>query len=132
MRPVMLDTNAYTAFKLGDAHIVNVIKHAETIGISPIVLGELISGFDSGAKSKKNRQELQAFLSSSRIRFFSLTDDTANFYSHIYCILKKKGKPIPTNDLWIAAQVLEHGCVLCTHDKHFEQVEGLLAGSTCA
>lgn len=102
------------------------------IGISPIVLGELVSGFDGGTKAKKNREELQQFLSSSRVRIYPVTADTANFYSHIYTTLKSKGKPVPTNDMWIAAQSMENGCVLCTYDKHFKVIEGLLIGSTCS
>ena len=132
MRPILLDTNAYSAFKIGDKAILEVLKRAEVIGISPIVLGELLGGFDCGNKIKKNREELQQFLSSSRIRIYPITADTANFYSKIYSALRAKGNPIPTNDLWIAAQTMEHGCVLCTYDKHFEAIEGLLIGSSCA
>lgn len=132
MRPILFDTNAYTAFKLADKSIINIIKHAEIIAMSPIVLGELLGGFDSGNKAKKNREELQEFLSSSRIRIYPITNDTSNFYSQVYAALKSKGKPIPTNDMWIAAQSLEHGCALCTYDKHFKVIEGLIAGNTCA
>lgn len=132
MRPILLDTNAYTAFKLADPSIIEIIKHAEIIAMSPIVLGELIGGFDNGNKAKKNREELHLFLSSSRIRIFPLTFDTSNFYSHIYTALKNKGNPIPTNDMWIAAQSMEHGCGLCTYDKHFKAIDGLLTGNTSA
>jgi tRNA(fMet)-specific endonuclease VapC len=131
MRPILLDTNAYTAFKLGNQDLIEITKHAEIIAMSPVVLGELLSGFDSGNKAKKNREELQQFLSSSRIRIYPLTSDTANYYSQVYSALKIKGKPIPTNDLWIAAQTMEHGCVLCTYDKHFKVIDGLLVGNTC-
>jgi len=132
VRPILLDTNAYSAFKLADQSIIDVLSHAEIIGMSPIVLGELLSGFDTGNKAKKNREELQQFLSSSRIRLFPITSDTSNFYSQIYVALKNKGNPIPTNDMWIAAQAMEYGCMLCTYDKHFKAVDGLLAGNTCA
>ena len=60
MRPILFDTNAYAAFKLGDDSIIDVIKHAETIGISPIVLGELLGGFDSGTKAKKKLRGIAA------------------------------------------------------------------------
>ncbi len=130
MRPILIDTNAYTEFKRGDSSILEVIQHAETLAISPIVLGELLSGFDYRNKSKKNRSELQQFLHSSRVKIVELTSDTANFYSQIYCSLKSKGKPIPTNDLWIAAQALENGCVLCSYDHHFKAIEGLITGTT--
>jgi tRNA(fMet)-specific endonuclease VapC len=130
MRPVLIDTNAYTAFKRGETAIIEVIQYAETLAVSPIVLGELLSGFECGNKTKKNRDELQQFLHSSRIRLFQITSDTSNFYSQIYLSLKSKGKPIPSNDLWIAAQVLENGCVLCSYDKHFKMIEGLISGTT--
>lgn len=130
MRPILIDTNAYAAFKKGESAIMEVIQHAETLVMSPIVLGELLGGFDLGNKSKKNRNELQHFLQSSRIRIFPITSDTANYYSQIYLALKIKGKPIPTNDLWIAAQSLENGCVLCSYDQHFKVIEGLISGTT--
>jgi tRNA(fMet)-specific endonuclease VapC len=132
MRPVLVDTNAYAAFKRGDEAIVEIIQHAEQIGMSTIVMGELLGGFNHGNKSKQNRKELQQFLGSSRIRVFPVTIDSANFYSQVYCSLKAKGRPIPTNDIWIAAQALENGCVICTYDKHFSAIDGLLTGSTLA
>jgi tRNA(fMet)-specific endonuclease VapC len=128
MRPILIDTNAYSAFKLGERSIVEIIQQAETIGMSPIVLGELLGGFACGNKAKKNRDELYEFLQSSRIRLYPITSDTANFYSQIYASLKNKGTPIPSNDMWIGAQALEHGCVLCSKDKHFKIVEGLIVG----
>lgn len=130
MRPILIDTNAYVAFKRGDASILEIIQYAETLAISPIVLGELLSGFECGNRIKKNREELQQFLQSSRVRLFAITSDTSNFYSQIYASLRNKGKPIPTNDIWIAAQALENGCVLCSYDKHFESIENLISGTS--
>jgi tRNA(fMet)-specific endonuclease VapC len=131
MRPILFDTNAYTAFKCAAPDIVEIVQHAELIGITPIVIGELLSGFDGGGnKAKQNRAELQTFLESPRIRFFNISLDTSHFFSQIYCSLKTKGKPIPTNDMWIAAQALEHGCVVCTFDKHFKYIEGIIYGSS--
>lgn len=130
MRPILIDTNAYVAFKRGEASVFEVLQHAEILGISPIVLGELLGGFECGNKVKKNRDELLQFLQSPRIRIFPITSDTANFYSQIYSSLRNKGKPIPSNDVWIAAQALENGCVLCSQDKHFKVIEGLISGFT--
>lgn len=132
MRPILIDTNVYAAFKRSDKFIFEIIQHAEKIGISPIVLGELLGGFDHGNQSKQNRKELHQFLESSRVRIFPLTLDTANFYSTVYSSLRRKGKPIPTNDMWIAAQALENGCVVCTFDKHFSEIDGLVIGNTLA
>ena len=105
-------------------------KHAEWIVISPIVIGELLAGFETGNKAQQNKVELMKFLESSRVAVYPVTLDTSHFFSQIYGTLKKKGKPIPTNDIWIASQALEHGCVVCTHDKHFSFIEGLISGST--
>ena len=132
MRPVLFDTNAYASFKRNDAAILEIVQHAEWIVISPIVIGELLAGFDGGNKAQQNKIELQKFLESSRITVYPVTLDTAHFFSKIYSTLKSKGKPIPTNDMWIASQALEHGCVVCTHDKHFSFIEGLISGSTSA
>ena len=129
MRPILIDTNAYVSFKRGKQSILEIFQYAEFLAMSPIVIGELLSGFECGNKTKKNRNELQQFLQSSRVRLFSLSSDTANFYSKIYFSLKNKGKPIPSNDMWIAAQALENGCVLCSFDKHFKMIEGLISGT---
>jgi predicted nucleic acid-binding protein len=129
MRPVLIDTNAYVAFKRGDKSILEVIQYFEILAISPIVLGELLGGFECGNRVKKNREELQQFLQSSRIRVYSISSDTSNFYSQIYFSLRKKGTPIPSNDLWIAAQALENGCVLCSYDNHFKAIDGLVSGA---
>jgi tRNA(fMet)-specific endonuclease VapC len=130
MRPILFDTNAYASFKRNEEAIIEIIQHAELISISPIVIGELLAGFDGGSKAKQNKIELQKFLESPRVIVYPITLDTSHFFSQIYCSLKSKGKPIPTNDMWIAAQALEHGCVICTHDKHFGFVEGLISGNS--
>lgn len=130
MRPILLDTNAYASFKRNEAEIIEIVQHAALICISPIIIGELLAGFDGGNRAKQNKIELKKFLESSRIVVYPLTPDTSHFFSQIYCSLKNKGKPIPTNDMWIASQALEHGCVVCTHDKHFGFIEGLISGNT--
>lgn len=132
MRPLLLDTSAYVAFKRNDSAIIEIIQHAEVLCISPIVIGELLAGFEGGNKSIQNKIELQQFLESPRVVIYPITLDTSSFFSQVYAILKNKGKPIPTNDMWIASQALEHGCVVCTQDKHFTYIDGLISGSTRA
>lgn len=130
MRPVLIDTNAYVSFKRNESSIIEIVQHAEWLAISPIVIGELVAGFNRGSRAKQNKLELQQFLESPRIVVYPLTLDTSHFFSLVYSSLKNKGKPIPTNDMWIASQALEHGCFICTHDKHFSFVEGLMVGDT--
>lgn len=130
MRPVLIDTNAFSAIKKGDASIIEILQIAEVIAMSPVVIGELIFGFDNGSRSKQNRLELQKFLESPRVTILPILSETAHYFSQVMLSLKKKGNPIPSNDVWIAAQALEHGCVVCTYDKHFRAIEGLAVASS--
>jgi tRNA(fMet)-specific endonuclease VapC len=122
---VLLDTNAYVAFKGGDPDTVDALRLAEAIHLSSVVLGELLAGFAVGSREAQNRRELAAFLDSPRVDILPITTDTAAFYATVFALLRRKGRPVPTNDLWIAATALEHGLALVTHDAHFREIEGL-------
>lgn len=130
MRPILVDTNAYTAFMRGDATVADVLAHAERIFISSVVLGELLGGFAAGSREARNRAELARFLDSPRVDVLPVTAQTADSYALVYAGLRRKGQPIPTNDLWIAASAMEHGAALLTSDAHFAQVDGLRSGHT--
>jgi len=132
MRPLLLDTNAYTAFMLGAAEVVEVIAHADKLYLNSIVLGELLGGFAAGTREPKNRAELARFLDSPRVEILPVTAETADSYALIYAGLRRRGQPIPTNDLWIAASALEHGAALLTRDAHFAHVDGLRCGQRLA
>ena len=128
MRAILLDTNAYTAFMLGAAEVVDVVAHADRLYLNSIVLGELLGGFAAGTREAKNRAELSRFLDSPRVEILPITGETADSYALIYAGLRRRGQPIPTNDLWIAASALEHGAALLTRDAHFSQIDGLRCG----
>jgi tRNA(fMet)-specific endonuclease VapC len=128
MRPILLDTNAYTAFMLGSTEVVEVLAHAERLYLNSIVLGELLGGFAAGTREAKNRAELARFLDSPRVDVLSVTTQTADSYALVYAGLRRKGQPIPSNDLWIAASAMEHGAALLTRDAHFSQIDGLRCG----
>ena len=133
--PILLDTNAYAAFKRGDAEAIVILRAAETIGFSAVVLGELLSGFAFGNREADNRRELSEFLASPRVNLLPVTEDTAGFYARVYRVyqgLRRKDKPIPTNDLWIAATALQRGFAVFTHDRHFAEIDGLLTGQQLA
>ncbi len=125
MRRILIDTNIYAAFMLNVPEVVSILSFAEQIFISPVVLGELLSGFKFGAKEKKNRNELERFLDNSHVNEVSIDSETSEFYSEIYRLLRSKGKPVPSNDMWIAASAMQHGLALCTLDAHFDNIEGL-------
>lgn len=122
---VLIDTNAYSAFKGGDPETLDVLRMADEVHLSVIVLGELLAGFAAGTQEPRNRRELAAFLDSPRVSILHATPATAAYYAAVFAQLRRKGRPIPTNDLWIAATAMEHGAVLLTHDRHFDEVDGL-------
>lgn len=126
MRRIIIDTNFYTAFKRNDSEAIDILKRAEYIGVNTVILGELFAGFRCGNREKQNRAELDQFLDSSRVDTIVLDDETADFYAQIFSELRQKGRPIPSNDLWLAASALQHGLALATYDDHFGAINGLL------
>ncbi|MBC5764438.1 type II toxin-antitoxin system VapC family toxin [Ramlibacter albus] len=132
MKPVALDTNAYVAFKRGEEAVLEVLRRAGEILLSTTVLGELLAGFAAGTRESRNRLELAEFSVSPRVRIVHATEATADNYALVYAALRRKGKPVPTNDLWIAASALEHGAALLTFDAHFAAIDGLRSGRQLA
>jgi tRNA(fMet)-specific endonuclease VapC len=123
---LILDTNAYVGFKLGYSELVEYITQADRLWISPIVLGELMFGFRNGSRFSKNMEELNRFLSHPAVAILHLNEITSDRYSRIAAQLKQKGAPIPSNDIWIAAQTMETGAELVTMDRHFDRINGLV------
>ena len=130
MKRILLDTNAYVAFKNGRDDAIELIRLVEHIGMSVIVLGELLDGFVVGRKEADNRCELHAFLSSPRVSQYMIDDETTEYYARIYRQLRQDGLPIPTNDLCLAAMALQHGCAIFTYDKHFSAIHNLITCRT--
>ncbi len=122
----MLDTSAYTAFKRGRPSAVVPISQAQMILLPAVVMGELLAGFEIGSRRQQNRDELDAFWQSSRVRLVEITDQTSERYALIYAFLRRNGRPIPTNDLWIAASAMEHSARLLTADSHFLNLPQIL------
>jgi tRNA(fMet)-specific endonuclease VapC len=120
-----LDTNAYTALFRGDKTIADYVKRAEHVHISAVVAGELLSGFRNGSRYEANRRGLEDFLASAYVSLLPVTLVTAERFGRIAASLRRKGRPIPSNDIWIAAHTMESGSELLSFDKHFEEVDGL-------
>jgi len=126
MRRIAIDTNIYTSFKANDESVVEAFRNCDVIGVDITVIAELFSGFSLGGKEKRNRQELEAFLNSPRVEMLLHDLETAEYYALIVRRLKAKGRPIPTNDIWIAANAMKHGLALYSFDGHFGEIAGLL------
>jgi predicted nucleic acid-binding protein len=129
MKRMLLDTSAYAAFKRGDAGAVAVLRRAPEIGLCPTVLGELLAGFSCGSQAARNRRELADFIHTPRVRLLSIDAETAEHYAAIFAGLRRKGRPVPTNDLWIAAAAMQHGYAVFSLDAHFAAMENLIVGS---
>jgi tRNA(fMet)-specific endonuclease VapC len=126
MRRILIDTNIYVAFKRNVQEIVEALRTVDYIGINTVVLGELYAGFKGGVKEKKNKVELDRFLDSPRVEVIPIDETTSEVYAHIFWNLRKKGHPIPTNDIWVAASAFQHSLALFTLDDHFNKVDGLM------
>ena len=126
MKRIIIDTNFYAAFKRNETEAVTLLKRADYIGVSTVILGELLAGFRCGNRERENRAELDQFLDSARVHIVVVDDETSEFYAQVFSELRLKGRPIPSNDLWLAATALQHGLALATYDDHFDYIGNVL------
>ena len=126
MKRVMIDTNAYSELMRGNGHIADVLKEYDVVMVSSIVEGELYDGFRGGSRNDENLEVFNRFLEKPRTLRVPVTNQTVEWYAEIKRGLRKKGKPIPINDVWIAAGCMEHGAKLLSLDEHFSEIDGLL------
>lgn len=122
----MLDTSAYSAFLRAHEGVKLSVQRADEIHLSPVSLGELHSGFRLGAHCEKNERELRFFLSSPRVAIPRIDHETALRYAEIVLFLRRAGTPVPTNDIWIAAQAMEHGLTVVTTDEHYLRIPQII------
>ena len=122
---ILLDTNAYSALLRGHGDVARRVRGAEEILLSAVVAGELLFGFRNGSQYETNRKELDEFLASPFVSLMPVGLVTADRFGRIASALKRKGRPLPTNDIWIAAQAMESGAELLSFDQHFAEVDGL-------
>lgn len=125
MNAIMLDTNFITALFQGDSSILELMLSMSAIYMSVIVIGELEAGFRGGNRYKENLNHLDSFLSRSSVAILPISRTTSNYFGLIKNALKRNGTPIPINDIWLAAQSIEHKLVLATYDKHFTLINGV-------
>jgi tRNA(fMet)-specific endonuclease VapC len=117
-----LDTNRYTDLTRGDAAVVMLVERAEEVLLPFIVLAELRAGFSVGTRGAENERVLRRFLMKRGVTVLFADEQTIEQYVSVFRQLRRQGTPIPTNDLWIAALVLQHGLVLCARDRHFDHL----------
>ena len=126
MNRILLDTSAYAAFFRGHPEVKAAVRAASEIFLNTIVIGELQSGFLKGSRSAENTKQLALFKTSPRCTVGVIDEDTAQRYAVIHDYLRRRGKPVAPNDLWIAASAAQHGLTVVTLDGDFNQIPQVL------
>lgn len=121
---VLLDTSAAVAILRGDRALVEKLGQLDDVCTSVVVTGELSYGARHSANPSRNLEHVAAFTAS--IVALSCDPETAEVYARLKQDLRSKGKPLPDNDLWIAATTVQHGLRLMYRDAHFDEIEELL------
>jgi len=119
----LLDTNIVIEIFDGNKDIADRVNKLSEFFISSIVLGELYTGVNRVTNKSRHLKKLNGFLELCTI--INIDSITAEYYGEIMARLYKKGKPIPTNDVWVAAIARQHNLTLGSRDNHFKEIEKL-------
>jgi tRNA(fMet)-specific endonuclease VapC len=119
----LLDTNVVIALLEGEADVQDQLAKADEIFFASIALGELYFGAEKSGNPKINQARVDELARNSVV--LGCDTDTARRYGEVKNALRLKGRPIPENDIWIAAIALQNGLSLITRDRHFNEVGGL-------
>ncbi len=119
---MILDTNALSAAADDDPALTALLAGADQVAIPVIVLGE----YRHGIAQSRNRAAYENWLSGllHDCLVLDIQESTTHYYAELVLELKRKGKPIPTNDIWIAALCRQHALPLVSRDRHFDLVAG--------
>lgn len=119
---IALDTNRYVDLCRDVRETVDLLEQADAVLLPFVVLGELRAGFAHGRRQTENERVLRRFLLAPGVTVLFADDQTTHHYADVFRQLRKQGTPIPTNDMWLAALVLQHNLVLHARDRHFDHL----------
>jgi len=119
----LLDTNIVIALFAADTAVQQHLTETNEVFVPSIVIGELYYGAHKSARVMENLARIDEFVASNTV--LSCDTETAQQYGDIKNKLRAKGRPIPENDIWIAAIVTQYQLTLVTRDRHFHEVDGL-------
>lgn len=120
---MILDTNAVSALFANDPALVRTLSTTTTHHLPVVVIGEYLFGLRGSDQLAKLGPKLAELEASSSV--LPISRATAEFYGAIRDELRRKGRPIPDNDIWIAALAREHGLEIVSRDSHFDAVDGV-------
>lgn len=117
---IAIDTNRYRDFVDGKPTVVDVFREASRVCLPFIVVAELRAGFAVGTRQRENERVFETFLHRPRVEVLLPDTQTTRQYANVFRQLRTIGTPIPTNDIWIAAIVIQHNLQLFSRDRHFD------------
>jgi tRNA(fMet)-specific endonuclease VapC len=119
----LLDTNIIIALFADEREVKENLAVAEQVYVPSVVVGELCYGACKSSKPKENLMRIDEFMAASVVLGCDI--NTARHYGNAKNNLRIKGRPLPENDIWIAALALQYELTLVTRDRHFEAIKGL-------
>jgi tRNA(fMet)-specific endonuclease VapC len=119
----LLDTNIVTALNRGEIAVQERIAAASEIKLPSIVLGELYHGAFNSPHAIETVRQIDLIAANYSILFVDVS--TARHYGEIKTQLRREGRPIPENDLWIAALGKQTSATIATRDQHFLNIPGV-------
>ncbi len=117
-----LDANRYVDLCKGVEESASLVAGAAAVFLPFVVVAELRAGFALGRRGAENERVLRRFLLKDGVDVLFADDQTTQQYASVFRQLRLQGTPIPTNDIWIAALVLQHGLALHDRDRHFDRI----------
>lgn len=120
----LLDTNIVIALFAGDKSVADRLGAVSSVYLPAIVLGELFYGSYKSTRVQANLYQIEQFAAQSAV--LKCDTDTARHYGRLKDDLRRKGRPVPENDIWIAALSIQHDMMLVTRDAHFAEVDELV------
>lgn len=120
---VLLDTNIVVAFFAGEPSVCRVLADADEVFVPGVVIGELYYGAFGSIRVDENLGRIEGLVLIATV--LPCDGDTAREYGLLKDALRRKGRPLPDNDIWIAAVARQHGLTLVSRDAHFAEFDGL-------
>jgi tRNA(fMet)-specific endonuclease VapC len=117
---ILLDTNRLSDALRGELGLIDLLERCEAVVIPFVALGEVKAGFAAGSRIASNELALYEFLKQPQVTVLFADRETLEVYAALFAYLRRQGRPIPTNDLWIAALAVQHGLSLVSRDRHFD------------
>jgi tRNA(fMet)-specific endonuclease VapC len=117
-----LDTSAYSHFARGSASAVEAFRTAGRLVVPVIVLAELRAGFANGKRAMESERVLKKFMAHPVVELMDIDESAAILWAEIWLDQKRRGRPVGTNDMWIAAVAAKEGLPVLTADRDFTSI----------